>query len=138
MKKLSTIYRATKHPFKNIVKGSFDDQGVDLYEKVANKQAIPAIQQPLAFVENHKVLLRNYIIAEADAAGFKVWDYIQDQYLDPKRVVEYLWLGDSYAPHPCHNLASYMVNEVVSALNLAVENAKLEDEIKNRRKRKRA
>lgn len=136
MKKLSTSYRATKHPFKNIVKAVLADQGVELYERVAKKQLVPAIEQPLTFVENHKVLLRNYIIAEADVAGFKVWDYIQDQYLDPKRVVEYLWLGDSYAPHPCHDLASYMVNEVVSALNLAVENAKLEDEIKNRRKRK--
>ena len=134
MKKLFTIYRATKHPFKNIVKAALADQGVDLYEKVAKKQLIPTIEQPLAFVESHKVLLRNYIIAEADAAGFKVWDYIKDQYLDPKRVVEYLWLGDSCYPHPCHDLTSYMVHEVISALNLAVENAKLEDEIKNRRR----
>lgn len=128
------IYCKVKHPFKSIVKAVLADQGVDLYEKVANKQLTPAVEQSLVLVENHKVLLKNYITAEADAAGFKVWDYIQDQYLDPKRVVEYLWLGDSYAPHPCHDLASYMVNEVVSALNLAVENAKLEDEIKNRRK----
>ena len=130
------IYRGVKHPFKNIVKAALAVQGVDLYEKVAKKQLIPTIEQSLVLVEKYKVPLKNYILAEADAAGFKVWYYIKNQYLDPQQVVEYLWLGDSYYPHPCHDLTSYMVNEVVATLNLAVENAKLEEEIKNRRKRK--
>ena len=132
MKKLSTIYRATKHPLKNLLKADLAHFDIDLYAKVEAKEYI-SFPLPSAFVVKHRKKIAEYLQIQAELDGMNTVDYIaEDFFLGDQAlgVIKTLFFGGVCSELVVDLILCYVINEVRTALTESAGQAKVDEEIK--------